>query len=823
MSSPTVNMPAPVDGAALAAQQGQNNLEAAIATSLLNQTNEITPYGTVSYTRNNAGYGNTPTQQQGPSSYQQNRGQLETQPDRIYGDPEKGDIYPEQYQRPDGAVSPYRQSTPSSTYDPITGQDTSARPSGYNADGSFQIGGIDVPSFTRTVTLSPAQQAKLDAQNRIQGQTADIAEGQLGRVGEALGQGINYENLPDMVSNISGGQIQGFNPNAGQVQGQLRQFDPLGGINNRNLQGAGVQGTQGGINQGGLSNIDPQAVQNQLSGNLQGVGLQGSQRGINQAGLFGINPQAVQNQLGGNLQGANVQGVQGQLEGDLQGVTVNQAQGINTGGLQDVRDDFGLQGNELERATFERGRSLLEPQFGRAMRDAEVRLSERGLPLGSEAGSEILGGVQTNQNRALNELALASVAAGRGEQARLFGQDMALRGQQFGERATGTQLGNQAIGQNFSQDTGLRGQQFGEQQARASLFNQAGQQRFGQETALRGQQFGEGQARANLFNQAGQQAFGQNTAARNQLVNERMNQANLANQANQQDYAQQTGLRGQQFGEQQARASLFNQAGQQAFGQNAAQRNQLVNERMGQAALSNQANQQRFAQQTGLRGQQFGERQAEAAFANQARGQAFTQGAAGAEFANNAQAQRFAQSQQANALNNQLQQQAYQQAAGNAQLQNTARQNALQEQIYDRNMPLNDLAALMGQSGGIQLPQFAQSPNVAVQSGDLVGASLAANQQAIDVAKARQQASGGFMGGLMELGGALGSAAIMSDIKSKTNIKRIGKYKGHNLYSYNYIDRVGDWIGVMAQEIEKVIPEAVQEINGMKHVNYGAI
>jgi hypothetical protein len=249
---------------------------------------------------------------------------------------------------------------------------------------------------------------------------------------------------------------------------------------------------------------------------------------------------------------------------------------------------------------------------------------------------------------------------------------------------------------------------------------------------------------------------------------------------------------------------------------------------MNQAALANQANQQRFAQQTGLRGQQFGERQAEAAFANQARGQAFTQGAAGAEFANNAQAQRFAQQQQANALNNQLQAQRYQQAAGNAQLQNTARQNALQEQIFQRNMPLNDLAALMGQSGGIQLPQFAASPNVAVQSGDLVGASLAANQQAIDVAKARQQASSGFMGGLMELGGALGGAAIQSnmfgsDVRLKENIKRIGKYKGHNLYSYNYIDRVGDWIGVMAQEIEKVIPEAVQEINGMKHVNYGAI
>lgn len=676
MSSPTVQMPAPVDAVGLANQQGQNNLEASIATALLNQTNEVTPYGTVSYTQNQnpamrkAINYNTP---QGAAP-QINQDQNNTP----------------QYQEPQGSEKNYGVGGPM-TYNPLQPDEqyTDGQISGgYQTPmGGSALGNIEIPSFTRTVTLSDAQQQKLADQDYIQGQTANIARDQLGRVREGLSQEIDYSAVPDMVSNISGGQIQGFNPNAGQVQSQLRQFDPLGGINNRNLQSAGVQGTQGNINQ---------------------------------AGLFGIDPQAVQNQL----------------EGGLQGVTVNQAQGINTGGLQDVRDDFALQGNELERATFERGRSLLEPQFGRAMRDAEVRLSERGLPLGSEAGSEILGGVQTNQNRALNELALASVAAGRGEQARLFGQDMALRGQQFGERATGTQLGNQAIGQNFSQDTGLRGQQFGEQQARASLFNQAGQQ-----------------------------AFGQNTAARQQLVNERMNQA----------------------------------------------------------ALANQANQQRFAQQTGLRGQQFGERQAEAAFANQARGQAFTQGAAGAEFANNAQAQRFAQQQQANALNNQLQAQRYQQAAGNAQLQNTARQNALQEQIFNRNIPLNDLAALMGQSGGVQLPQFAASPNVAVQSGDLVGASLAANQQAIDVAKARQEASGGFMGGLMELGGALGSAAIMSDIKSKTNIKRIGKYKGHNLYSYNYIDRVGDWIGVMAQEIEKVIPEAVQEINGMKHVNYGAI
>ena len=122
------------------------------------------------------------------------------------------------------------------------------------------------------------------------------------------------------------------------------------------------------------------------------------------------------------------------------------------------------------------------------------------------------------------------------------------------------------------------------------------------------------------------------------------------------------------------------------------------------------------------------------------------------------------------------------------------------------------------------MPTFQPSPNVAVQSGDLIGATLGVNNQRIGVQKANQAASGGLMGGLMGLGGSLGSAKIlMSDIRMKKNIKRIGKYKEHNLYEYNYIDRAGEWIGVMAQEVEKLVPEAVIEIGGIKHVNYGAL
>jgi len=81
------------------------------------------------------------------------------------------------------------------------------------------------------------------------------------------------------------------------------------------------------------------------------------------------------------------------------------------------------------------------------------------------------------------------------------------------------------------------------------------------------------------------------------------------------------------------------------------------------------------------------------------------------------------------------------------------------------------------------------------------------------------------MGGLMELGGALGGAAISkySDVRLKENIKRIGKYKNHNLYEYNYIWSKVKELGVMAQEIEKVIPNAVKELNGFKTVNYEAI
>lgn len=73
--------------------------------------------------------------------------------------------------------------------------------------------------------------------------------------------------------------------------------------------------------------------------------------------------------------------------------------------------------------------------------------------------------------------------------------------------------------------------------------------------------------------------------------------------------------------------------------------------------------------------------------------------------------------------------------------------------------------------------------------------------------------------------GTLGSAAIMaSDIHIKENIVPEGtKWKGLNVYTYNYIGDTTRRRGVMAQEVEGIYPDAVVTINGIKHVHYGGI
>lgn len=75
------------------------------------------------------------------------------------------------------------------------------------------------------------------------------------------------------------------------------------------------------------------------------------------------------------------------------------------------------------------------------------------------------------------------------------------------------------------------------------------------------------------------------------------------------------------------------------------------------------------------------------------------------------------------------------------------------------------------------------------------------------------------------IGGFLGSLAggiAASDRRLKINIFKVKTAKnGLNIYQYRYVDGSGPFIGVMADEVASIRPEALgPEINGFKTVNY---
>jgi hypothetical protein len=79
--------------------------------------------------------------------------------------------------------------------------------------------------------------------------------------------------------------------------------------------------------------------------------------------------------------------------------------------------------------------------------------------------------------------------------------------------------------------------------------------------------------------------------------------------------------------------------------------------------------------------------------------------------------------------------------------------------------------------------------------------------------------------GLDQIGQIASIASIFmgSDIRIKENIEPDGTWNGHNVYTYNFKGSNTRSRGVMAQEIEITRPDAVMEIEGIKHVNYGVL
>ena len=76
----------------------------------------------------------------------------------------------------------------------------------------------------------------------------------------------------------------------------------------------------------------------------------------------------------------------------------------------------------VEQATFDRGRALLDPVYQQQEDRMRTRLANQGLDPNSVAGQRAIGNLARQRQQDMNDLSMRSVAAGRGEHARLFGQ-----------------------------------------------------------------------------------------------------------------------------------------------------------------------------------------------------------------------------------------------------------------------------------------------------------------------------------------------------------------------------------------------------------------
>lgn len=268
------------------------------------------------------------------------------------------------------------------------------------------------------------------------------------------------------------------------------------------------------------------------------------------------------------------------------------------------------------------------------------------------------------------------------------------------------------------------------------------------------------------------------------------------------------------------------QAAQGMFGMNL-QGGQFANQALGQQ-FGQSVTEQQLANAAAAQNNQLALANQQAY--NQAIAQQYGQGLGAADFANQAQMNQFNAALQNAQLNNQVQNQAFAQGLSNAQLQNQTSQQDIGQQLQLQQAPVNMLNAVRTgqQLQAANIPQVgvSQPGQLATVSGpDMLSAATAQGQYNQGIYNAQSAANAQIMGSLIQAGGMMGGAALKSDIRLKTNIIKLGIHKtlGIGLYTWDYL-----WgekgAGVMAQELEQVMPEAVITMpDGFKAVNYSML
>ncbi|CAB5228675.1 hypothetical protein UFOVP1545_14 [uncultured Caudovirales phage] len=224
----------------------------------------------------------------------------------------------------------------------------------------------------------------------------------------------------------------------------------------------------------------------------------------------------------------------------------------------------------------------------------------------------------------------------------------------------------------------------------------------------------------------------------------------------------------------------------------------------------------------GANQQGYGQALSSAGLYNQAIGQNFGQGVTSTGLYNQAQGQAANQQMAQESANREAQNQIFNQQMASANFENAARQNDLQMQLGLYNQPLNQINSLMSGSQ-IQNPTFQAYSGSNVNAAPVFQAAQQTGQDAQAAYAQQVAAANAKMAALGALGGAATSALIKSDIRLKSKIIRVGTHpRGIGIYEYDIDGRRER--GVIAQEVERVLPSAVIEHpDGYKMVDYGAL
>ena len=202
------------------------------------------------------------------------------------------------------------------------------------------------------------------------------------------------------------------------------------------------------------------------------------------------------------------------------------------------------------------------------------------------------------------------------------------------------------------------------------------------------------------------------------------------------------------------------------------------------------------------------------------RGQAAAEGMAEWESGLRGQGQTFNQLVQSRGLGMAEQGQQFTQSLADRQRILAERQQETGEAFAQRSQPINEIAALLGTGGQVNIPQLTGYSTTQIPITDTAGLMNKAWEQQFQAWQAESQATQGLMGGLFGMAGNI----FASDERIKDKGEQVGTTpEGLPIYEF----RIGDGAiqtGVMAQDVEEVNPEAVIETpEGVKAVDYGQV